>query len=159
MKSFLKNTVVFVALVVSCGREASENALSSRLVGKWRNMDMKITMNSYKNSDSSRVLEVKEENWEKQMHIRPIQTTFGNDGSYNSPHYDLKDSLFYNPSGKWMIRGDTIVMEDTFPKRGMKYKYRIRIVNDIAEFSSMEDSDNDGKADDHYFGRQRRMRK
>jgi hypothetical protein len=156
----MKNTrsLLLLMLLASCGGEGNDKQeLSKRLVGEWRNADMKITMNSYMNSDSTRVFEVNEQNWEQKMRMRPLHTIFNENGTYRSPHISLKDSIFYDPVGKWVIQGDTLIMQDTFPKRGLKYKYKIIIEDENAEFRGLEDCDNDGKADDEYVGRQRRQ--
>lgn len=144
---------------VSCTTDnENKSELSEQLIGEWHNTSLKIIMNTYKNSDSTVVLEVSEQNWEEKMNIKPIKTFFRADNSYNSEHYSLKDSLIYNPSGKWEIKGDTLNMWDTFPNKGLRYKYKLTITNNKAEFSGIEDCDNDGKADDNYFGTQKKLK-
>lgn len=146
-------------LCVSCNNESSRNFdAEKQLVGEWRNVSLKLTMNSYKGGDSLKVFEVKEGEWEKKMGILPIRTFFRADGSYNSEHRNLKDSIIYNPAGKWEVRGDIIVMTDTFPEKGLSYRYKVVVDNDIAEFSGLEDCDHDGVPDDNYEGRQRRQK-
>lgn len=151
--------IVFFLSVTSCEqqKDAEQNKeLSDRVVGEWHNLSLKIRMNTLNNTDSTRVFEVDERNWEQKMGIRPIRTIYRPDGSYNSEHRNLKDSIIYNPAGRWIILGDTIIMTDTFPERGPAYKYHVRIKGDIAEFTGIEDCDRDGKNDDHYFGVQRK---
>ena len=152
--------ICLITLVVfySCTHETeNKSELSNQLIGEWHNTSLKITMNTYKNSDSAVVLEVNEQNWEEKMNIKPIKTFFRADNSYNSEHYSLKDSLIYNPSGKWAIEGDTLHMWDTFPNKGLRYKYKLNITHNKAEFRGIEDCDSDGKADDNYFGTQKRQ--
>jgi hypothetical protein len=151
--------LLFILLYNSCTEEASTTTtaiLPAQLHGQWRNVYIKLDMRTYKNSDSSRVLEVNEENWEKIMQMKPIRTYFWYNGTYNSLHYDLRDSLVYNPAGRWFLRNDTLVMTDTFPEPGMQYRYRVALSGDMAEFWGMEDLDGDGQADDHYYGTQRK---
>ena len=62
------------------------------------------------------------------------------------------DSLIYKPEGTWLLDGDTLIMED----HQDTYKYQIFIDGDLAEFNSNVDWDKDGKADDEYFGIQRK---
>ncbi len=126
-------------------------------MGEWRNVDLKIEMKSYKNSDSSKTLEVKESNWELMMNIRPIRTFFKANRRYNSEHINLNDSVIYNPAGRWIIIGDTLHMWDTFPKEGLTYKYKLNFKQNLVEFYSVEDCDGDGKADDLYYGTQRKQ--
>ena len=114
-------------------------------------------MPTYKNSDTSKTLEVDEQSWEQRLNGRTISTFFRQDGTYNSIHRDLKDSIVYNPAGLWRVAGDSLFMTDTFPQRGLTYKYKFAIENNIAEFWGIEDFDQDGKEDDQYYGRQRKQ--
>jgi hypothetical protein len=158
----MKTIFPFLSLLffAACTEEQSATSAVIRpeqLHGQWRNVYMKLEMRTYKNSDSTKVLEVNEANWEQIMQIRPIRTYFWYDGTYNSLHYDLRDSLIYNPAGRWNLKADTLVMVDTFPDRGLQYRYRVAVSGDMAEFWGIEDLDGDGKADDHYYATQRKQ--
>lgn len=98
-----------------------------------------------------------EHNWETAMKAKPIRTFFKADGTYNSEHRNLNDSIVYNPAGKWSIVGDSLFMMDTFPQEGLSYKYKIKIDGNIAEFRGVEDFDSDGNKDDEYYGSQRKQ--
>jgi hypothetical protein len=130
--------------------------LSANLVGEWRSAKVKIIMPSYKNTDSLKTFEVNESNWEARFKIQPIRTFFKLDGSYNSLHLNLKDSIILNPAGKWMVVGDSLHMMDTFPQRGLVYKYKLKLMGNTLELFGQEDCDNDGKVDDSYYGKQKR---
>lgn len=160
MKLSFKILLFIIPVLVSCeAEEISENKeLEKQLVGEWRNVSLKIKMNTFKNRDTFRIFEVNENNWEAKMRIQPIRTFYRADGTYNSEHRNLKDSLIYNPAGRWAIQGDTIIMMDTFPERALSYRYKIVIKNNIAEFTGLEDCDRDGNADDDYYGTQRRQK-
>jgi len=150
-----------VLFFISCDQNTAvqENVeLEKQLVGEWYNVSMKLTMNTFNNKDTVKIFEVPEGSWEKKMNIRPINTYFKADGTYNSAHMNLEDSVFYNPAGHWTILGDTIIMRDTFPEKGLSYRYKITITDDVVEFTGNEDCDRDGKADDNYYGKQRRKR-
>lgn len=148
----------FVFFLAACQPEPEINKeLTEKMVGEWRNVDLKITMNSYNNTDSVRTLEVTEATWEEKMKIRPIRTHFNADGTYNSEHINLNDSLIYNPAGTWIILGDSIIMTDTFPTRGLTYKYKVSVKDNMATFYGKEDCDFDGAADDDYYGTQRKQ--
>ena len=141
-----------------------KNTLSGQLVGEWRNVYMKVEMYTYNNTDSLKTMEVTEANWEKILNIKTIRTLYKENGSYNSEHKNLQDSIIYNPAGKWSIVGDTLIMTDTFPKKGLNYKYKLEIKENngvnkeiIAEFFGVEDFDQDGKIDDKYYGIQRKQ--
>lgn len=129
-----------------------------KITGEWRNLYTKIVMRSYNNSDSIKVMEIREEDWEQVMKVKPIRTFFKEDGTYNSEHRNLNDSVVYHPAGRWCIEGDSLFMTDTFPQKGISYKYKIAIDNDIAEFTGVEDFDRDGLKDDAYYGTQRRQK-
>jgi hypothetical protein len=161
-----KSLIVCTLLVAlcACGEEEkpvakpANKTIDPRLIyGQWRNVSMKLHMNTYRGSDSAFTLDVNETNWEQVMNIRPIRTYFWSDNTYNSMHLDLNDSLFYNPAGRWYLKFDSIFMVDTFPKKGPVYKYKLKTNGTIAEFTGVEDLDGDGKADDEYFGTQRRF--
>jgi len=153
---------VLCLFMISCSTtpdEIPENTeLEKQLVGEWRNSSLKLIMNSFSNKDSTKIFEVKEGDWERKMKIQPIRTFYRGDGTYNSEHRTLRDSIIYNPAGRWAILGDTIIMRDTFPEPGLSYRYKIVIKGDVAEFTGMEDCDRDGKADDNYSGTQRRQK-
>lgn len=148
-----------VAIFCSCGNRKKET--SNLLVGTWYNTYMKIEMNSYKGKDTLNVLEVDDSNWEQKMGIKPIITYFKGNGTYNSEHRNLNDSIVYNPAGKWEINGDSLFMTDTFPEAGLNYRYKLLINEDhgkvTAEFWGTEDFDQDGKKDDTYYGMQRKV--
>lgn len=133
------------------------NAKQGNIVGTWEIDRMKITMNTFQNSDKDQVMEVTAKNWEQKMRTRNIQTTYNEDGTYHSVHRNLQDSIVYDPAGTWEIIGDTLVIQDTFPTRA-EYKYRVKIDGDIAEFWGKEDFDQDGNIDDEYYSKQKRIR-
>ena len=154
MKKFLLPALLF--LCCACEEPVVEeySPLAKNLVGEWRNIHLKLDMQTFRNSDSNYVFEVSEQDWEKKMNIRPIRTFYREDGTYNSLHLNLRDSVVYNPAGTWKVVGDSLFMQDTFPVRAEVYRYKLRITNKLAEFTGVEDGDRDGKKDDLYFGRQ-----
>lgn len=158
----MKRIFLFVCLfaLTACGGsdEVQSSSAAEDLIGEWRNVSLRIEMNGATGSpDSLKVFEVQESEWESRMNIRPIRTFFKAGGTYNSLHLNLRDSVVYNPAGRWELRGDSLVMTDTFPQRGLKYTYHLKINGNIAEFRGIEDSDGDGQKDDLYFGTQRRQ--
>ena len=130
---------------------------TEQLVGEWRNVTLRIEMNRIGGKDSVKVFEVDEKNWESRMNIRPIRTFYNADGTYHSVHANLNDSVVYDPAGVWTLQGDSLFMTDTFPARGPRYSYQLKINGNMAEFRGLEDSDGDGEKDDLYFGTQRRQ--
>lgn len=113
-------------------------------------------MSGANNGNRDSVFEANASNWADVIGIKPIITHFRPDGTYNSEHYSKKDSLFYNPYGKWQIVGDSLIMNDT-NGGNTRYAYRAEVKNDTAYFWGMEDFDQDGKVDDKYYGTQIRI--
>lgn len=129
-----------------------------QIIGEWRSIYMKLTLHSYQNADSTKVMEVHEAEWEHVMAAKPIRTFFNTDGTYRTEHRNLNDSIVYNPAGNWRIAGDSLFMSDTFPQKKTDYRFQISISSDLAEFKERQDFDGDGMRDDEYFGRQRKQK-
>lgn len=144
--------IALTIIVFSCATKKQ-----SDLVGAWEIDEMKITMHSFQNTDSVKVIEVNGNEWEEKMKARNIQTYFDNDGTYHSVHKNLQDSIIYDPAGTWRIENDTLIIQDTIPKR-VTYKYKIKVDKFFVEYWGVEDFDQDGKVDDEYYSRQRRIK-
>ena len=147
----------------NCDNNKSEKtedaaATASDLIGEWNNVSLKVDINSKNNTDSADVFEAAQPHWEEKLKIRPIRTFFRADSTWNSAHYNLKDSLVYNPSGKWWIDRDQLVMMQDFPSPDTT-SYLLTISRDTATFDALLDWDSDGKKDDHYFGRQVKVKR
>jgi hypothetical protein len=152
--------VCLVVILLACN-EAAKNkpGVSSpayQLIGEWNNLSIKIDILSKNNSDSNEVFEVNRPEWEQRLKIKPIRTFFREDSTWNSAHYNLKDSLVYNPSGKWWIENDKLVMLQQSPSPDTTL-YSLTLNKDTASFEAQLDWDMDGKKDDNYFGRQIKM--
>ena len=156
-RSFFISFLSIVGFVACDDYQMPENkALEKKMIGEWNSVSLKITMNTFSNRDSTRTFEVTEDHWAKDMNILPVKTVYFGDGTYMAEHRNLNDSVIFNPFGVWKILGDTIVLRDTFPMAGPQYKYKVVIKDNLAEFFGKEDCDNDGTADDDYYGSQRR---
>src|SRR5690349_15744474 len=93
--------VLFVASCNNSGTKEKEPVAPSKadqLVGEWNNLYIKIETMSKNNTDSNEVLEVDRPQWEEKLKIKPIRSFFRADSTWNSAHYNLKDSLVFNPS-------------------------------------------------------------
>lgn len=150
---------IFIVACQGSGSSKKENIVEMKeLTGEWNNLSIKVDINSKSNSDTSEVLEVNRPEWEKKLKIKPIRTFFRSDSTWNSAHYNLKDSLVYNPSGKWWLEADKLVMLRDFPSPDTT-TYSLVLKKDTASFEAMLDWDMDGKKDDKYFGRQLKVNK
>ncbi len=129
--------------------------LEKEIVGVWINVSMRVWVKTYNKSDTSFIVDIREDAWDTKMNIRPIVTTIRADGTYESEFRNSFDSLIYRPQGTWLIDGDTLIMQD----HQSTYKYKIFIDGDQAEFRSVLDWDKDGQVDDVYFGVQRKKQR
>lgn len=129
-----------------------------RLIGEWNNLSIKIDIHTKNNSNTNEVFEVNRPEWEERLKIKPIRSFFREDSTWNSAHYNLKDSLVYNPSGKWWIENGKLVMLQKLPSPDTTI-YSYHIEKDTATFECMLDWDMDGKKDDFYSGKQIKVSK
>lgn len=153
---FLIGLVILVACNNSdTAQTGSSTTMSSseQLIGEWNNIYLRVETNSKNNTDSNDVLEADRAHWEEKLKIKPIRSFFREDSTWNSAHYNLKDSLVYDPSGKWWIKGDKLIMQQYIPSPDTTI-YNYKLENDTATFECMVDWDMDGKKDDKYFGKQ-----
>jgi hypothetical protein len=144
----------FIAIIyffISCSNEPRPD-----LAGIWEIDELTVNMHTYQNSDSGKVVKVTGKDWEEKMKIRNIQTHYNSDGTYHSVHRNLQDSIFYDPAGKWKIENDSLIIQDTIPQR-MTYKFKIKLGKSSVEYWGLTDFDQDGKEDDEYYSRQRRI--
>jgi len=148
-----KLLIVLITLCLGSCQSSEHNVDASDLMGEWNNLSIKIDINSKNNSDSDEVFQVNRPEWEERLKIKPIRTFFRPDSTWNSAHYNLKDSLVYNPSGRWWIENRKLIMLQNFPSPDTT-NYSLAIKEDTASFDAMLDWDMDGKKDDHYYGRQ-----
>lgn len=145
--------LVILFALACCTSKENKSTLADDLVGEWRNVYLNVTMPTVGNSDSTATTVCDSSNWEAMLHIKPIHTFFNKDGTYRSEYYTLSDSLFQKTAGTWHFSNDTLIMNES---NGVTYKLRTTIKNHLAEFDGVLDFDEDGKADDHYVGRQRK---
>ena len=134
------------------------NTSVEQLIAEWNNISLKVDIRSKNNSDTNEVFEVNRSEWEEKLKIKPIRTFFKEDSSWNSAHYNLKDSLVYNPFGKWWIEEDKLIMLQQFPLPDTTI-YSLLLRNDTASFECILDWDMDGKKDDNYSGEQIKISK
>ncbi|MHA8087716.1 hypothetical protein [Aquirufa sp. Wall-65K1] len=141
--------IVLVSLLTfSCSQPTSK-----AIIGTWEIAHLKISMPTYKNTDSTFQMEVLAKDWEAKMKAKNIQTTYSADGRYHSLHRNLQGKTTYDPAGTWTIKQDTLIIQDTIPKR-ITYKFKLKIKKKQVEFWGIEDFDLDGKVDDLYYSRQ-----
>ncbi len=146
----MKNYFPFILIIIiacSSGTEektvANEEVAQPGIIGEWRNLSLIVRM-----PDST--VSVREGQWEAVLGIKPIRTTFNENGTFISEYRTLEDSVFMTSNGSWEIEGDTLSMVE----RGTENKYFYAIDNDTVTFRGYLDWDQDGLANDHYAGKQ-----
>ncbi len=142
---------------------AAETApgLKEQLTGTWSNTYLRTELKGVNPGDSVVVNEVTEAEWTQKLGIKPIVTTFKEDGTFESKYYNLQDSLVRNPSGTWTIVGDTLVMTELVPDTA---EFRLHLSfgtysdgkTALAKFKGNIDFDGGGRADDAYYGEQKK---
>ena len=146
---------ILISLLIIIGLSQNTPKLNKQdLIGKWENVSLTVEMPTYGNSDSTSYLKAAEGEWEKVLKIKPIQTTFNEDGSFSSSYFDLDNKPMGIEQGTWFIRNDSLVLVSN--NYGSAYK--VTISGDKARFKAFLDWDQDGKSDDLYDGWQKRLK-
>ena len=86
------------------------------------------------------------------MQMKPIRTTFKDDGTFVSEYRNLGDTVMMTMPGSWEMNGDSLIMVEN----GLPNSYYVTIEDGIATFSGYIDWDGDDKSDDHYLGTQKK---
>jgi hypothetical protein len=151
---------LLLMVLIACKEtgKKQKRIVTTDLIGEWNNIYMKVDFYSEIHPDSGNVLEVDRDHWEEKLKIKPIRTFYRADSTWNSAHLNLHDSLVYNPSGKWWLEGDSLVMQQLFPSLDTT-RYKFTLNGDTASFECMIDLDGDGTKNDHYFGRQIKVKR
>ncbi|MBL6449010.1 hypothetical protein JMN32_22050 [Fulvivirga sp. 29W222] len=163
----MKNIITLVlvsAFIFSCGnseKEADEHShkrkakaastLKEDIIGEWRNIAMRVIIRG-ESADS--VVNVPAGKWEEVLKIQPITTVFNNDGSFSSEYRDLDDAIIMTSTGMWAVNGDTLEMT----QEGSTTRYTTKVEGGIVEFEGSLDWDEDGEADDYYWGKQEKQK-
>ncbi|HEX2630772.1 MAG TPA: hypothetical protein VHM26_17265 [Chitinophagaceae bacterium] len=153
----MKQMLFTCAIALACSLIAC-NEKETTLAGDWDNKYINIKTNSKNNTDSSETLEISGADWQTKLKANRIRTSLRPDSTWNSAHYNLNDSIVYDPSGKWWVVGDSLVFQQILPTPETN-TFKFILNGDSITFEAMLDWDLDGKKDDHYFGRQVRVKK
>ncbi len=149
--------LIGVASAALClGGCARKDTLESKLPGRWINVSLHVTVNTYRNTDSTLVMDFNEEDLQKRFPTKPAVTTLNEDGTYFTEYRSQSDSLLARPTGEWSVKGDTLTFRQLTPNEFL-YLYHIRLVGDRMELRTMTDYDNDGKFDDEVVSVAKKM--
>lgn len=151
----MKNHLVFALLLsVSCTTKNNESSLKDEdIVGAWENVSLNVKMNTFQNRDTTSYLRAPEGQWEEVLKIKPIRTVYLKNGEFTSTYRDLSDKVVGESQGKWSIRNDSLILVAD----DVEYAYSVILENGKARFISLQDWDQDGKADDLYDGWQKKV--
>lgn len=131
-------------------KSETKYTLKEDMIGEWRNVAMKVTI---KGEEADSVVDVPAGKWEEVLQIQPIRTVFSEEGTYNSEYRGLDDSIIMTSTGTWSVKGDTLIMTE----QGKTNYYITTVKDGMAEFNGYVDWDEDGLADDHYWGKQKKQ--
>ena len=140
MKYLLILLALFIVLP-SCQNapsEATDQAaeqidLGKEMPGVWESVSIHVQINSAENQDTSYTFEVKEENWEQVLGMKPIKTYYELDNKYRTEYYSRFDSLTNVKRGMWNTFGDTLMLIEP----DVTYQYSVEILgNGLAQFTS-----------------------
>ena len=143
--------------ILSCQTaESTENeesiestiSLEDYIVGEWENVSLEVVVNSHNNTDSSFSILVPKGSWEEKLGIKPIQTHYDSNNTYQSVYRSLNDSIVQTTRGIWNVFGDTLMLIES----DATYEYSVRLRDSLGEFRAILDWDGDGKIDDTYKG-------
>ncbi len=155
----MNKLIPFLIMLTACSpskqnAEKNEKTLPHPLQGEWRNVTLRIEIDK-KQGEPSSVLELDEFTWEEKLQIRPIRTYFRDDGTFNSEHFNLKDSLVLNPEGTWSATASEIAMITQRPFTDTT-SCTYSLEGDVVTFGCWVDWDQDGEKDDWYLGTQKK---
>jgi len=149
--------LILIVLLIACSGEQQKNESSKKesdtvsegegLVGKWQNLEIIVRM-----PDS--ILQVHDTLWQRRLGIKPIITAFNSDRTFHSEYRSPEDSLIMKSTGTWDVTGDTLSMIE----HGIENKYHFLITGDTVFFRGYLDWDQDGEANDHYAGKQLKLK-
>lgn len=149
--------VLMIVIWVGCTSQSEERPLNTKsvpeiqvedILGTWSNLSMRIT---YLDLDS--LYEVPEGKWEEMLEIQPIKTTYRSDSTYQSEYFKLDGKPLFTSVGKWYLQDDSIYLES----QGVITAYKFTRENNVGRFVGILDWNEDGKSNELYDGRQKRL--
>lgn len=149
MNNRIFTPLLLLLFIASC---SSEN-LSEKLIGTWENTSLRIDIKLPDGRDSLMV--APEGSWESVLGIKPIVSTFKEDGTFTSEYFSLEGQPMGTESGNWEVRKDSLYLIYA----GSDNAYKMVFEGDKVRFTGMIDWGQGGKADDLYDGWQIRVEK
>ncbi|WP_420580461.1 hypothetical protein [Reichenbachiella sp.] len=142
----MKYALIFILFVgiTSCNTTKKRTLRESKLIGKWSNVSLLVTMKELGKEDS--IFQAKEGDWKRVLRNKPVMTEFLEDGTYISQFSNLNEEITKEERGKWQIQNDSLVVtiDDEV------FRYHFKIVDNLITYKAIMDWDGDGKKDDTY---------
>ncbi|MFY0594232.1 hypothetical protein [Roseivirga sp.] len=148
-----KSILLFLILSVNFSCQKSPKLDPSQIVGTWENTTLNVDIKSYNKSnlDSTLIIELGE--WESILQIKPIRTTYFEDGTFVAKYFDLEGNSVGEENGDWKVVNDSLAINSA----GYKNTYHVNFKDGQARFISILDWDQDGNRDDLYDGWQKKV--
>ena len=140
----MKKIIILFITVSICSCNNQRELRREQIIGKWTNISLLVTMKKLDGQDS--ILEANEHNWEQVLKIKPIISTFDEEGSFASEYSNLKGEIIREVQGKWDVRNDSLIIWTD----GVETAYHFTIKGNRVKFRSQLDWDGDGESDDYY---------
>lgn len=142
----MRNLIWLLGLgLVACTTSKVDKGL---LIGTWRNTALTVKMNTFEKKDSTKWLVARKGQWEEVLQIKPIETTYFPDGSFESIYFGLDNKILGTEKGSWILKGDSLILSS--PQYSNSYK--LEVDKNEVRFVAWLDWDQDGQKDDLYDG-------
>jgi len=138
---------ILIAMLAGLIASCSNNNHEEYLVGEWYNESIRVDIDALDGNIDS-VFAVPAGSWEDILQIKPINTTFKADGTYESVYYNLDGSVLQRSSGVWKMKSDSLYLT----QEGLTTGYLFQWQEGKGLFEGYLDWDTDGQTDDFYSG-------
>lgn len=140
-----RSTLIFLLVlsIASCSTKNNEEYL----LGEWYNESVRVDIDALDGQIDS-VFSVPAGKWEEILQIKPINTTYKPDGTFESIYYNLDGSVLQKTSGRWELKKDSLY----FTEQGQTTGYLFQWQEGKGLFEGYLDWDTDGQEDDFYSG-------
>lgn len=134
---------LMVLFLASCTAHNNEEYL----LGEWYNESIQVDIDAL-DGEADSIFSVPAGRWEEILQIKPINTTFKPDGTYESIYYELDGSVMQTTVGQWEMKNDSLYLTSQGQTTGYYFEWQ----EGKGLFEGYLDWDTDGHADDFYSG-------
>lgn len=139
-------------------KDATTEEILEVLPGLWESTTIHVEMETFDGTALNQVSDIKEDDWAEELRREHLMTTYDPNGTFQWEYFDLdRDSIVKSPMMFWELKGDSLYTTD--PEYQNNFIYKVILHGDsVMEFRSKVDWDFDGKKDDLYYGKARKVR-